>query len=98
MRFLVRAWNRHRRENRFLLGAFVFLMTLTTGAFYLLQRAQSVSPDELTNRLLLFILWYLDISLILILSFVIVRNVWSSGGVVSSAAAFARNWSSLMSP
>ena len=85
MRALVRAWERHRRENRFLLGAFVFLMTLTTGAFYLLQRAQSVSPDELTNRLLLFILWYLDISLILILSFVIVRNVvrlvveWRSG-------------------
>ena len=82
---LVRAWNRHRRENRFLLSAFLFLMTLTTGAFYLLQRAQSVSPDELTNRLLLFILWYLDISLILILSFVIVRNVvrlvaeWRSG-------------------
>jgi len=85
MRALVRAWQRHRRENRFLLGAFVFLMTLTTGAFYLLQRAQSVSPDELTNRLLLFILWYLDISLILILSFVLVRNVvrlvveWRSG-------------------
>jgi nitrogen fixation/metabolism regulation signal transduction histidine kinase len=85
MRALVRAWNRHRRENRFLLGAFVFLMSLTTGAFYLLQRAQSVSPDELTNRLLLFILWYLDISLILILSFVLIRNVlklvleWRSG-------------------
>jgi two-component system nitrogen regulation sensor histidine kinase NtrY len=85
MRALVRAWNRHRRENRFLLGAFVFLMSLTTGAFYLLQRAQSVSPEELTNRLLLFILWYLDISLILILSFVLVRNVlklvleWRSG-------------------
>lgn len=85
MRALVRAWHRHRRENRFLLSAFIFLMTLTTGAYYLLQRAQSVSPDELTNRLLLFILWYLDISLILILSFVIARNVfrmvveWRSG-------------------
>jgi nitrogen fixation/metabolism regulation signal transduction histidine kinase len=85
MRALNRAWNRHRRENRFLLGAFVFLMTLATAAFYLLQRAQNVSPDELTNRLLLFILWYLDISLILILSFVLIRNVfklvveWRSG-------------------
>ena len=72
---LIRAWNRHRRENRFLLGAFFFLMTLTAGAFYLLQRAQDVSADELTNRLLLFILWYLDISLILILSFILVRNL-----------------------
>ncbi len=73
---LLTAWNRHRRENHFLLGAFLFLMTLFTGAFYLLQRAQSVSPDELTNRLLLFILWYLDISLILILLFVLIRNVF----------------------
>ena len=82
---LTRVWRRHRRENRFLFGAFVVLMTLATGAFYLLQRAQSVSPDELTNRLLLFILWYLDISLILILLFVLIRNVfklvleWRSG-------------------
>jgi two-component system nitrogen regulation sensor histidine kinase NtrY len=75
VRRLVDAWNRHHRDNRFLLGIFVFLMTLTTAAYYLLQRAQSVSPDELTNRLLLFILWYLDISLILILSFILVRNV-----------------------
>ena len=72
---LIQVWKRHRRENRFLLGVFFFLMTLASGAFYLLQRAQNVSPDELTNRLLLFILWYLDISLILILSFVLVRNV-----------------------
>jgi two-component system nitrogen regulation sensor histidine kinase NtrY len=75
MRALVRAWQRNRRENRFLVGAFLFLMTLATGAFYLLQRAQNVSPDELTNRLLLFILWYLDISLILILSFILIRNL-----------------------
>ncbi len=85
VRRMVDAWNRHRRDNRFLLSVFIFLMTLTTAAFYLLQRAQSVSPDELTNRLLLFILWYLDISLILILSFILVRNVirliveWRSG-------------------
>jgi nitrogen fixation/metabolism regulation signal transduction histidine kinase len=85
MRGLIAVWNRHRRDNRFLLGVFVFLLTLATGAYYLLQRAQSVSPDELTNRLLLFILWYLDISLILILSLVLLRNVfrliveWRSG-------------------
>jgi two-component system nitrogen regulation sensor histidine kinase NtrY len=45
------------------------------GAFYLLQRAQQTSPEELTNRVLLFVLWYLDISLILILSFILLRNI-----------------------
>jgi two-component system nitrogen regulation sensor histidine kinase NtrY len=50
-------------------------MVLSVGAFYLLQRAQETSPEELTNRVLLFVLWYLDISLILILSFILLRNV-----------------------
>jgi two-component system nitrogen regulation sensor histidine kinase NtrY len=69
------AWRRYHRENRFLVGAFLFLMVLSAGAFYLLQRAQQTSPEELTNRVLLFVLWYLDISLILILSFILLRNV-----------------------
>jgi two-component system nitrogen regulation sensor histidine kinase NtrY len=69
------AWRRYHRENRFLIAAFLFLMGLSVGAFYLLQRAQETSPEELTNRVLLFVLWYLDISLILILSFILLRNV-----------------------
>jgi two-component system nitrogen regulation sensor histidine kinase NtrY len=69
------AWKRYHRENRFLVVAFLFLMVLSVGAFYLLQRAQETSPEELTNRVLLFVLWYLDISLILILSFILLRNV-----------------------
>jgi len=72
---LVNAWRRYHRENRFLVGAFLFLMVLSVGAFYLLQRAQQTSPEELTNRVLLFVLWYLDISLILILSFILLRNI-----------------------
>ena len=72
---LSEAWNRYHRENRFLVGVFVFLLVLSVGAFYLLQRAQETSPEELTNRVLLFVLWYLDISLILILSFILLRNL-----------------------
>ena len=71
----VRAWHRYRRQNRFLLVAFIVLLVLSLGAVYLLQRTQVASPRELTNRLLLFVLWYLDISLILILSFILVRNI-----------------------
>jgi len=72
---LSEVWSRYHRENRFLVGAFVFLMVLSVGAFYLLQRAKDSSPEELTNRVLLFVLWYLDISLILILSFILLRNL-----------------------
>jgi two-component system nitrogen regulation sensor histidine kinase NtrY len=72
---LRQAWSRYHRENRVLIAAFVFLMVLSVGAFYLLQRAKESSPEELTNRILLFVLWYLDISLILILSFILLRNL-----------------------
>ena len=72
---LSEAWGRYHRENRFLVSVFVVLMALSSGAFYLLQRAKESSPEELTNRVLLFVLWYLDISLILVLSFILVRNL-----------------------
>lgn len=72
---LGKAWQRYHKENRVLISAFVFLMVLSSGAFYLLERAREASPEGLTNRVLLFVLWYLDISLILILSFVLLRNV-----------------------
>ena len=72
---LRQAWGRYHRENRVLISAFFFLMVLSVGAFYLLQRAKESSPEELTNRLLLFVLWYLDISLILILTFILLRNI-----------------------
>jgi two-component system nitrogen regulation sensor histidine kinase NtrY len=68
-------WDRYHKENRFLLTAFGFLMVLSAGAFYLLQRATEASPEELTNRVLLFVLWYLDISLILVISFILFRNL-----------------------
>lgn len=68
-------WDRYHKENRFLVSAFVILMALSVGGFYLLQRAREASPEELTNRILLFVLWYLDISLILILSFILLRNL-----------------------
>jgi len=71
----IRAWHRYRKQNRFLLTGFVVLMMLSVGGFYLVQRTQEASPEELTNRLLLFVLWYLDISLILILTFILVRNL-----------------------
>lgn len=71
----LRTWHRYRRQNRFLIAAFLFLLLLSLAAVYLLQRTQSASPEELTNRLLLFVLWYLDISLIVVLSFILVRSL-----------------------
>lgn len=76
---LRRIWDRYHKETRVLLGAFALLLLLSAGAFYLLQRATEASPEELTNRVLLFVLWYLDISLILIISFILFRNLLRLG-------------------
>jgi two-component system nitrogen regulation sensor histidine kinase NtrY len=76
---LRRIWDRYHRETRVLLSAFALLLLLSAGAFYLLQRATEASPEELTNRVLLFVLWYLDISLILIISFILFRNLLRLG-------------------
>ncbi|MCP4895562.1 MAG: HAMP domain-containing protein [bacterium] len=72
----VRAWHRYRRQNRFLIASFLLLLGLSVLAAYLLQRANAVSPQDLTNRLLLFVLWYLDVSLILVLAFILSRNLF----------------------
>ena len=63
------------KENRTLVFSFIALLLLSAGAFYIFQRTQAASPQELTNRLLLFILWYLDVSLILVLTFILGRNL-----------------------
>ena len=72
---VLEAWNRYRRENRFLIGTFLVVLLLSVGAAYLFQRTQVASPRELTNRLLLFVLWYLDITLILVLLFILLRSL-----------------------
>jgi len=72
---IVRAWRRYRKENRFLLTVFFVVLFLSGGAFSLFERTQEASSQELTNRLLLFVLWYLDVSLILVLSFIIIRSL-----------------------
>ena len=69
-------WNRYGKENRFLLRVFVAVLLLSAGALSLFERTREATPQELTNRLLLFVLWYLDVSLILVLSFIIVRNLF----------------------
>jgi len=70
-----RAWREHRKENRFLVGTFFVVLLLSSGAVYLLQRAHAASPRELTNKLLLFVLWYLDVTLILVLLFILLRSL-----------------------
>ncbi len=71
----VSAWHRYRRQNRFLIGGFLLLLALSAGAVWVLERTHAATPTQLTSRILLFTLWYLDVSLILVLVFILLRNL-----------------------
>ena len=50
-------------------------MVLFTGLFYLVQRGRDLPSALLTNRVLLFVLWYVNVLLILVVLFVLLRNM-----------------------
>ncbi|HEX4954846.1 MAG TPA: ATP-binding protein [Thermoanaerobaculia bacterium] len=65
---------RHRRSNRLILAGLSLLLVVFTAAFYLLQRGRDLPAALVTNRVLLFVLWYVNVVLILIILFVLLRN------------------------
>lgn len=70
-----RRWQRYRRQNRVLLGLYVGLMLLVAAGYALFSRMSGLPPEDLTNRLLVFLLWWFDLTLIAIVVFVILRNL-----------------------
>ncbi|MFI5165960.1 MAG: ATP-binding protein [Thermoanaerobaculales bacterium] len=69
-----RRWQRYRRQNRFLVGLYLSLVLLVSGGFALFSRMAGLPPEELTNRLLTFLLWWFDLTLIGVLLFILLRN------------------------
>lgn len=70
-----RRWQRYRRQNRVLVGLYVGLLLLAAAGFALFDRMSGLPPEELTNRLLVFLLWWFDLTLIAIVLFIILRNL-----------------------
>ncbi len=67
-------WQRYRRQNRFLISLYLGVLLLAGGGFALYSRMRALPPEELTNRLLTFLLWWFDLTLIAILLFILLRN------------------------
>src|SRR4051794_29057497 len=66
----------HNRKNyRLLGGGLVALLLLFTALFYMAQRGRDLPAELVTNRVLLFVLWYVNVILILIVVFVLLRNL-----------------------
>jgi nitrogen fixation/metabolism regulation signal transduction histidine kinase len=76
MRKLARNWLRLRRQGRFLVGVYLLLLLLGAGLFALIGQLQRVPPEELTNRLLIFLLTLFDLTLVVVVLFVLLRGVF----------------------
>ncbi len=70
-----RKWQRYRRQNRFLVALYLGLLVLAGGAFALFSRMAGLPSEELTNRLLIFLLWWFDLTLIAVVLFILLRNL-----------------------
>ncbi|HTQ78757.1 MAG TPA: HAMP domain-containing protein, partial [Thermoanaerobaculia bacterium] len=67
---------RHRKDPRLIVGGLGFLLLLFTAGFYLVQRNRDLPGFLVTNRVLLFVLWYINVVLILTVLFVLLRNLF----------------------
>jgi two-component system nitrogen regulation sensor histidine kinase NtrY len=72
---LRRQFERHRKNHRLILAGLVLLLLLLTALFYALQSGSDL-PGLVANRVLLFVLWYVNVVLILTILFVLLRNLF----------------------
>jgi two-component system, NtrC family, nitrogen regulation sensor histidine kinase NtrY len=69
-------WLRHRKDNRLLFGALSSLLLICGAFYYLLQRGQGLPARMAANKVLLFVLWYINVILILAILFILVRSLF----------------------
>jgi two-component system nitrogen regulation sensor histidine kinase NtrY len=67
---------RYRKDHRLVIAALVALLLVFTSLFYFMQRGRDLPAVLVTNRVLLFVLWYANVVLILTVLFVLLRNVF----------------------
>jgi two-component system nitrogen regulation sensor histidine kinase NtrY len=67
---------RHRKDYLLIAGVMVVLLVIFSGIFYLLLRRQGIPQELITNKVLLFVLFYVNLILILAILFVLLRNIF----------------------
>lgn len=65
----------YRKDPRVVIALPVLIVIVTSGVYYLIQRAKELSPEALSSRLLLFVLWNINLILIIGIVFVLLRGV-----------------------
>jgi two-component system nitrogen regulation sensor histidine kinase NtrY len=66
---------RHRKNHRAIGAWLAVLLLLSAALFYLAQRGRDLPAALVTNRVLLFVLWYVNVVLIVVVVFVLLRNL-----------------------
>ncbi len=66
----------NRKDPRLIVTGLGLLLLLFTAGFYLVQRNRDLPSFLVTNRVLLFVLWYINVVLILAVLFVLLRNLF----------------------
>lgn len=67
---------RHRKDTRVVGGGMLVLLAICGGFYYLLMRGTGIPAELAANKLLLFVLWYINIILILTILFVLLRSLF----------------------
>lgn len=65
----------YRKDPRLIVGAPLLVLIVVSLVYYLIQRAESLTPEALSSRVLLFVLWNVNLILILGILFVFLRGV-----------------------
>src|ERR671915_2608141 len=71
----LRSLLRYRKDPRVVVTVPLVILVTATLVYYLIQRARELSPEALNSRVLLFVLWNLNLILILGILFVLLRGV-----------------------
>lgn len=66
---------RYRKDPRFIVSVPLVLLAATSLVYYVTQQAKELTPEALSNRLLLFVLWNINLLLIIGILFVLLRGV-----------------------
>jgi two-component system nitrogen regulation sensor histidine kinase NtrY len=66
---------RYRKDPRFIVSVPLVILAATCLVYYVTQQAKELTPEALSNRLLLFVLWNINLLLIIGILFVLLRGV-----------------------
>ena len=66
---------RYRKDPRFIIAIPLLILAATSLIYYVVQRAKELSPEALSSQVLLFVLWNINVLLILGILFVLLRGV-----------------------